>query len=96
MNLDIQAHGFTLFDKSRAFLEKKLGKIHNAEEIIVDLLIKLNHDKEFTAEATVNFRWGASAHVKETDFELDAAMNKMIDTLEAKINKEKEKAKEKK
>jgi putative sigma-54 modulation protein len=94
MNTNIQAVNFTLRDESRQYLEKKLGRIHNAESMIVDMLIKLGHDKDFSAEATVNFKWGASAHVKETDFVLNAAIDKMMDTLEAKVDKEKDKIKD--
>jgi putative sigma-54 modulation protein len=61
----------------------------------VDLLITLNKEKDFGAEATVNFRWGVSVHVKENDFELVPAIDKMMDKLETKITKEKEKVKEK-
>jgi putative sigma-54 modulation protein len=63
--------------------------------MIVDLLITLTKDnKDFAAEATVNFRWGVSIHVKEHDFELNPAIDKLIDKLDAKIIKEKEKAKD--
>jgi putative sigma-54 modulation protein len=44
----------------------------------------------------VNFRWGTQAHVSETDFDLIAGMDKLIDTLEQKINKEKKKVQDKK
>jgi len=43
----------------------------------------------------VNFRWGVSIHLKENDFELNPAIDKLMDKLDAKIAKEKEKVKEK-
>ncbi|MDR2766737.1 MAG: ribosome-associated translation inhibitor RaiA [Treponema sp.] len=94
MNIDIKAVHFTLHDDAREFLDRKIARIHNAENMIVDLLITLTKDKNFSAEATVNFRWGVSVHIKEQDFELNPAVDKMIDTLEQKITKEKEKVKE--
>jgi putative sigma-54 modulation protein len=94
MNIDVKAVHFTLNDDGRAYLEKKINRIHNAENMLVDLLITLTRDKDFAAEATVNFRWGVSIHVKENDFELNAAIDKLMDKLEAKIIKEKEKAKD--
>ncbi|MDR2181280.1 MAG: ribosome-associated translation inhibitor RaiA [Treponema sp.] len=94
MNIDIKAVHFTLNDDAREFLDRKIARIHNAENMIVDLLITLTKDKNFSAEATVNFRWGVSVHIKEQDFELNPAVDKMIDTLEQKITKEKEKVKE--
>jgi putative sigma-54 modulation protein len=94
MNTEIKAVHFTLKDDARDYLERKITRIHNAENMIVDLLFTLTKDKDFAAEATVNFRWGMSVHVKEHDFELTPAIDKMMDKLEAKITKEKEKAKE--
>jgi putative sigma-54 modulation protein len=95
MNVDIKAVHFTLKDDGRDYLNRKITRIHNAEKMIVDLLVTLTHDKEFVAEATVNFRWGVSVHVKEEDFELIPAVDKLMDKLEQKITKEKEKVKEK-
>jgi putative sigma-54 modulation protein len=95
MNTEIRAVHFTLRDDTREYLDKKISRIHNAENMIVDLLVTLTKDKDFEAEATVNFRWGVSIHVKEHDFDLNPAIDKMMDKLEPKIIKEKEKVKEK-
>ena len=95
MNIDVKAVHFTLRDESREYLDKKVSRIHNAENMIVDLMVTLTKDKDFSAEATVNFRWGVSVHIKEQDFELNPAIDKMMDKLEQKITKEKEKVKEK-
>ena len=94
MNIDIKAVHFTLKEDGREYLNRKITRIHNAENMIVDLLVTLTHDREFSAEATVNFRWGVSVHVKETDFDLNPAIDKRMDKLEMKINKEKEKVKD--
>jgi putative sigma-54 modulation protein len=95
MNIDIRAVHFVIKDESREYLDRKIARIHNAENMIVDLLITLTHDKDFQAEATVNFRWGVSIHVKERDFNLNPAIDKLMDVLDQKITKEKEKVKEK-
>ncbi|MDR1838633.1 MAG: ribosome-associated translation inhibitor RaiA [Treponema sp.] len=95
MNTEIKAVHFTLHDDAREYLNKKIERIHNAENMIVDLLITLKKEKDFYVEATVNFRWGVSIHVKEEDFDLTKAIDKMTDKLETKITKEKEKVKEK-
>ncbi|MDR2661370.1 MAG: ribosome-associated translation inhibitor RaiA [Treponema sp.] len=95
MNIDVKAVHFTLRDDARDYLDKKIARIHNAENMIIDLLVTLTKDKDFTAEATVNFRWGVSVHIKEHDFELNPAVDKLMDKLEQKITKEKEKVKEK-
>jgi ribosomal subunit interface protein len=95
MNIEIKAVHFSLHEDAKEYLNKKLERLHNAENMIVDLLIVIKKEKDFDAEATVNFRWGVSIHVKEIDFDLIKAIDKMIDKLEAKITKEKEKVKEK-
>ncbi|MDR2377004.1 MAG: ribosome-associated translation inhibitor RaiA [Treponema sp.] len=95
MNIDIRAVHFTLKEETRQYLDRKIARIHNAENMIIDLLITLTHDRDFQAEATVNFRWGVSIHVKETAFEINPAIDKLVDVLDQKITKEKEKAKEK-
>ena len=95
MNTEIKSLHFSLHDDAKEYLNKKIERIHNAENMIVDLLIVLKKEKDFEAEATVNFRWGVSIHVKENDFELLSAIDKMTDKLNAKITKEKEKVKEK-
>jgi putative sigma-54 modulation protein len=95
MNVEVKAVHFTLHDDVKEYIDKKIERIHNAENMIVDLLITVKKEKDFEAEATVNFRWGVSIHVKENDFELTPAIDKMTDKLEQKITKEKEKVKEK-
>jgi putative sigma-54 modulation protein len=95
MNIDIRAVHFVLKDEIRDYLNRKISRIHNAENMIVDLLITLTHDKDFQAEAKVNFRWGVSVYVKESDFDITPAIDKLMDVLDQKITKEKEKVKEK-
>ena len=95
MNTEIKAVHFTLHEDAKEYLNKKIERIHNAENMIVDLLITIKKEKDFDVEATVNFRWGVSIHVKEEDFELTKAIDKMMDKLDTKITKEKEKVKEK-
>ena len=95
MNTEVKAVHFTLNDDAKEYVHKKIERIHNAENMIVDLLVTITKEKDFEAEATVNFRWGVSIHVKEEDFDLTAAIDKMTDKLESKIIKEKEKVKEK-
>ena len=95
MNTEIKAVHFSLGDDAKEYLEKQISRIHNAENMIIDLLFTLTKDKDFAAEATVNFRWGVSIHLKEQDFALIPAIDKLMDKLETKIVKEKEKVKEK-
>jgi len=95
MNIETKAVHFTLSDDAKQYLDKKIARIRNAENMIVDMLFTITKGKGFTAEVTVNFRWGVSIHIKEDDFDLAPAIDKMMDKLDAKIIKEKEKVKEK-
>ena len=95
MNREIKALQFNLNDEEKDYLKRKIDRIRNAENMIVDFIVTLKKEKDFCAEATINFRWGVSIHVKESDFELNAAIDKMMSKLEGKITKEKEKVKEK-
>ena len=95
MNKSISAQGFTLDKDQTELINKKLERIKYAENLIVDLMIHVKEDKKFFFETTVNFRWGAQAHVSNDDFDFGAALNKNMDMLDQKINKEKEKRQEK-
>ena len=95
MNTEVKAVHFSLSEETKEYIEKKMDRIHNAESMIVDLLFTLTKEKEFSAEVKVNLRWGLAIHLKETDFDLNPAIDKLIDKLDAKIAKEKDKVKEK-
>lgn len=95
MNTKIKAVDFSLSDESREYIEKKITRLRNVENLIVDLLFTLTKEKNFSVEVKVNFRWGVSIFQKEEDFELNPAIDKLMDKLDAKIAKEREKVKEK-
>jgi putative sigma-54 modulation protein len=96
MNVEIKAIHFALKDDEKEYIDKKITRIRNADNMIIDLIITITKDSNnFAADATVNFKWSVSAHVKEHDFELNTVIDKMIDKLEAKIIKEKEKNQDK-
>lgn len=97
MTIDVRSVHFDLSEANKAYLDKKLERIAYAKDLIVDLLFAFTKDnKQFRCECTINFRWGASAHVQETDFELPAGIDKLMDILEHKITKEKSKVQDKK
>ncbi len=96
MTVDVRSVHFELSDKSRDYLDQKLERIGYAKDMIVDLIFVFTKEKEFKLEATANFRWGLQAHVEERDFEVNPGIDKLMDKLEQKISKEKEKIQEKK
>ena len=95
MTPSINAVGFTLEQKQSDMIESKLKRIAYADDLIVDLLMKIKHDKSYIFDTTVNFMWGTQAHVSGEDFDFAAALNKMMDVLDNKIKKEKDKVQQK-
>ena len=75
--------------------KKKLHRLEYAEDIIVDLLITITHDKNgYVIEATLNFRWGKASHIEVTTFDLFKGIDNLFNKLDNKIGKEKEKIQE--
>ena len=87
---------FSLDKDQNELIEQKLKRIAYAEELIVDLALRVKEDKKYYFDATINFRWGASAHVSADDFDFAASLNKLMDVLDVKVKKEKDKIQEKK
>lgn len=95
MNVTISAVGFDFEKEQQELIAKKLERIKYAEDLIVDLLVRVKDDKKIIFDITVNFRWGASAHISADDYDFGAALNKAVDVLDVKVNKEKEKVQKK-
>jgi putative sigma-54 modulation protein len=92
MNVDIQGIHYEISDNTREHLAKKLHRLEYAEDIIVDLLLTITHDKNgYVIEATVNFRWGKAGHIEVKSFDLFKGIDNLFNKLDNKIGKEKEK-----
>lgn len=91
MNTTINAIGFNLDQDQMDLVEKKLGRIKYGDDLITDLLFKVKEDKKYIFETTINFRWGVVAHVSSEDYEFATGLNKLVDILDQKVRKEKEK-----
>lgn len=96
MNTSISAQGFSLKKDQSDLINQKLHRIDYAESLIIDLILHVKEEKKFYFEATVNFRWGGNAHVTSDDFDFAAGLNKLMDVLDVKVKKEKDKIQEKK
>ena len=95
MNINLQAVKFTLDEDQKPFVHKKFERIKYAEDLIVDVLCTIKFDKKFTYECTVNFK-GGTAHVSTEDYDFKAGVNKLMDVLDQKVRKEKDKIQAKK
>lgn len=94
MEKSIKAVGFELEQKQSDMIEKKLQRISYADDLIVTLTMRVKHDKQYNFDATVNFRWGSQGHVSAEDYDFGAALNKLMDVLDQKVKKEKDKVQE--
>ncbi|ULQ59372.1 HPF/RaiA family ribosome-associated protein [Brucepastera parasyntrophica] len=95
MNINVQAVKFTLDEDQKTFIDRKLERIKYAEDLITDILLTIKFDRKFSYDCTVNFRWGGNAHVSAEDYEFNAGINKLMDVLDQKVKKEKDKVQEK-
>ena len=91
MTKNVSAVGFDFEKKQSDMIETKLKRIAYAEDLIVDFTMRVKYDKEYSFDATFNFRWGTQGHVMSRDYSFDAGLNKLMDTLDTKIKKEKDK-----
>lgn len=96
MNINVQAVKFDLDDDQKTFVDKKLERIKYAEDLITDFLLTIKLNKKFSYDCTINFRWGGSAHVSTEDYDFNAGVNKLMDMLDQKVKKEKDKIQQKK
>lgn len=90
MNIDVRSVHFDMEAPNREYLDKKLERLDFAKDMIVDLDFAFTKEKDFLCESTVHFRWGNQAHLAERDFELAAGIDKLIDKMELKVKKEKD------
>ncbi len=96
MTKSISAVGFNFEKDQTDLIDQKLNRINYADDLIVDLILRVKEDKKYFFDATVNFRWGANAHVTSDNYDFAAGLNKLMDMLDLKIKKEKDKVQEKK
>ena len=71
MTTSINAVGFTLDQKQADMIDSKLKRIAYADDLIIDLIMKIKHDKAYSFDTTVNFRWGTQAHDTGEDYDLE-------------------------
>ena len=95
MNVEIRGVHYEVSDNTKEHVEKKLKRLGFAEDLIVDLIFTISHDKNgYIIEASINFKWGKSAHIKVDAFDLFKGIDNLFNKLDNKIVKEKEKIQE--
>ena len=92
MHLDIKGVHLDVTDEMKDYVDKKVQKLNFAQDMIMDLLITLTKEKNsYRIEVTINFRWGSSAHIGVDSFDFFEGIDTLMDKLESKVIKEKEK-----
>ena len=95
MNIDVKGVHLDISQNVRDYLNKKLKRLGYAEDLIVDLLFTLSQDsKAYKVEANINFRWGTSAHIGVDAFNLIKGIDQLLDKMDVKIKREKDKIQE--
>ena len=92
MNIDIKGVHVEITDQMREYIDKKLPRLDFAAEHIIDLLLFLSQEgSQYSLEATINFRWGNSNHMRVKSFDVFEGIDKLFDKIELKVLKEKNK-----
>lgn len=92
MKFDIKGVHYDITDVTRDFIAVKLEKLAYATDHVQDVVFTLTKEtKDWKAEVKFAFRWGMPAHLEETALNLHEALEKLIDKMDMKISKEKEK-----
>ncbi|WP_320128154.1 HPF/RaiA family ribosome-associated protein [uncultured Sphaerochaeta sp.] len=97
MNLTVRGIRYNPSDETRAFLDKKLEKIHFADEYLQDLDIVITRETEgqgYHLDAKLHFTWGTIKMVSYDCYELFEGIELISDKIEATVRKEKGKIKE--
>jgi putative sigma-54 modulation protein len=93
MNLEVKAVGFTMTDEEKQIVDKKVERFKKNEEHLTDLIFTFTKEGAgIKAEAVINFKGGPRGHLDEFDHDLRTAADKLVDKVQVKITREKEKA----
>ena len=91
MTTEIKCVHCEIDDKVKDKLETKLKRLDYAEDLIVNLDITIKLEKQYRLETNIHFRWGQIHHIKVETFDIMKGIDLLIDKLEQKVSKEKEK-----
>lgn len=92
MELDIKGVHFDVKDETKDFIQEKLEKLEFAADYIVDLDFTLTKENpEYEVEAKLHLKWGHQSVIKVHAFDLHEGINALIDKLDHKVRKEREK-----
>ena len=92
MNYEVKGIHYDVSDTTRDHIAKKMKRLEFASDLVTDLSFSLIREKHgYKVEANTNFRWGKASHVSVECHELYKGIELVMDKLEGKVHKEKEK-----
>jgi len=92
MQLQVKAVHFELAEQQRQHIDRRMQRFTYAREYLVDLALTLTRESSlFHAEASLHFRWGTTTHLKVSGYDLLEAFDRLMDKIQHKVSKEKEK-----
>jgi putative sigma-54 modulation protein len=79
-------------DETKEFIQEKLEKLEFAQDYIVDLGFTLTRENpEYEVEVKLHLKWGHQSVIKVHSHDLHEGINALIDKLDHKVRKEREK-----
>lgn len=92
MNYEVKGIHYDVSDTTREHIAKKMKRLDFASDLVTDMSLSVIREHHgYKVDANTNFRWGKSSHVSAEAQELYKGIELVIDKLEAKVRKEKEK-----
>ncbi|MDR0639972.1 MAG: HPF/RaiA family ribosome-associated protein [Spirochaetaceae bacterium] len=92
MNIEVKSVGFAMTDEEKQIIDKKIERFKKNGEHLTDLIFTFTKEgAAIKAEAVINFKGGPRGHLDELDYDLRTATDKLVDKVQIKITKEKEK-----
>jgi ribosomal subunit interface protein len=93
MNIEVKAVGFIMTDEEKQIVDKKIERFQKSAEYLTDLIFTFTKEGAgIKAEAVINFKGGPRGHLDEFDHDIRTALDKLVDKVQVKITKEKEKS----
>lgn len=95
MNYEVKGIHYEVSDTTREHIDKKMKRLQFASDLVTDISLSLIREKNgYKVDANTNFRWGTASHLSVECKELYKGIEVVIDKLENKVRKEKEKIQE--
>ena len=95
MDFEVKGIHYEVSDHTKEHLQKKMKRLAYADEYVMNLIFSIEREKgNYNLDANLNFRWGTSAHIHLSNHDLYKGIDLIIDKLDNKITKEKEKIQE--